>query len=273
MDANAFDALLRSFARALPRRRGLRLVAGVGLAGLLGLDLQSSSAKKKRRKKRKKKGKKQTGGSQPPPPSLLPPPSPPSPPPPPSPRCPQPANPHFCPSANSCVPACPSGQVFDEASCTCGCVPRTCCSCRGGSAPFCSHSFPDYVSCETSCEQINPGHTGSSFFEAFHAGNTYTATCTAGPMGPGCAHTCQSHDCAGNDACQGAEGSCPGGGQCFQPLGGGPTRCGKPTATSSCGCTSHQQCADNHGAGSFCVSITGGACTCGGATAFCATPV
>ena len=39
-------------------------------------------------------------------------------------------------------------------------------------------------------------------------------------------------------------------------------RCGHSTVTGSCGCTSHQQCADTHGVGAFCVAIEGGLCTC-----------
>jgi hypothetical protein len=54
-------------------------------------------------------------------------------------------------------------------------------------------------------------------------------------------------------------------------LGGGPTRRGLAALTGSCGRANHQPCADDHGIGAFCVQITGGECTCGGADTFRAT--
>jgi hypothetical protein len=77
---------------------------------------------------------------------------------------------------------------------------------------------------------------------------------------------------AGFDACKSPAGCGSFGGQCFQPIGGGPTRCGESAGT--CGCTSHQQCVTNHGQGAFCVRITGGRCDCGteDLITFCAVP-
>ena len=91
-----------------------------------------------------------------------------------------------------------------------------------------------------------------------------------------CYPPCGSSEiCGVADACKVDKGTCGNGGKCFQPLGGGPTRCGQSTGevgAPSCGCTSHQQCVTNHGAGAFCVTFTPGGCTCGGATTFCAVP-
>lgn len=62
-------------------------------------------------------------------------------------------------------------------------------------------------------------------------------------------------------------------GLCLRPLGGGDTRCGRPSPETSCGCTSHRQCSDRFGAGAFCVKFErGGACNCKGKTTFCAVP-
>jgi hypothetical protein len=50
----------------------------------------------------------------------------------------------------------------------------------------------------------------------------------------------------------------------FQPLGGDRSAVAGQRRPGSCGCTSHQQCADSYGAGAFCVAITGSCGTCGG---------
>jgi hypothetical protein len=88
-----------------------------------------------------------------------------------------------------------------------------------------------------------------------------------------CYPPCGSSEiCGVADACKVDKGTCGRGGKCFQPHGGGPTRCGAPTVTGSCGCTSDQECVANHGSGAFCVEITGGLCTGCAAGTFCATP-
>jgi hypothetical protein len=185
-------------------------------------------------------------------------------------ECPQAAAPHWCASANACVPACRTGLIFDPARCTCECIERSCCQCTGGNNPFCSYSTSTLGQCTVNCQTINPGGT-SRFTSGIDAGSARTVTCRGGL----CEITCSQADrCRGEDACKGEDVNCgPGGGHCFQPLGGGPTRCGIPTATSSCGCASHQQCANAHGAGAFCVEITGPDCRCGGSATFCAIQV
>jgi hypothetical protein len=51
MDASCFDTLLRAFSRKPSRRDALRVLSGIGLAGLLGR--ADAEAKRKKRKKRK----------------------------------------------------------------------------------------------------------------------------------------------------------------------------------------------------------------------------
>jgi hypothetical protein len=91
------------------------------------------------------------------------------------------------------------------------------------------------------------------------------------PRGIPCHAPCGSSGvCGVPDDCKSAHaGGCGDGGQCFQPLGRGPTRCGA-SVTNTCGCISHRQCATDHGAGAFCVQITGPRCTCGAFSTFCA---
>lgn len=179
--------------------------------------------------------------------------------------CPR-AAPHWCATAITCVPPCPVGMKYDLNTCSCECaVRRSCCQCTGGANPFCSTTIDDVNACVSECSSRNPG--GTPFVASLASAGT-TGVC--GPVGR-CELTCAPVS-GGVDACQTAGGAfCPGDLQRFQPLGGGPTRCGRPTDTASCGCTSHQQCADNHGIGAFCVSITGNRCQCGTENTFCAT--
>jgi hypothetical protein len=98
---------------------------------------------------------------------------------------------------------------------------------------------------------------------------------TTHPNVVGCHYPCGgiNYCPAGADNCLSDTTTCGNGGKCFQPLSGGPTRCG--VSAGGCGCTSHQECERHHGSGAFCVTFTpGGACTCGpgGPTTFCATP-
>lgn len=275
MDDARFDAFARSLTHS--RRGAARLLGSLACGGVPAIVAVSSVEAKKRKKKRKK---------QPPPP------------PPPSGTC-QPncaertcgsdgcggscgscsggqecrggtcdcprAAPHFCASAGVCVPACPTGMGYDPNDCGCDCaVPRSCCQCTGGANPFCSTSLNTADACITACNSSNPG--GTPFVTSLASSGT-TGVCG---LGGRCELTC--FPVTGVvDACQQEGGVCQGDLQRFQPLGGGPTRCGRPTDTASCGCTSHQQCADNHGIGAFCVSITGPRCTCAAANTFCAT--
>jgi hypothetical protein len=235
VDGPDFDRLTLQFQQAWSRRRLGRLLAAIGPVAALGLGAGAEAGKKTRKKKKK-------------------------------PRCRSKANPHWCGKAKTCVPACPQGKVFDKKRCTCRCAGKSvCCQCVGGSNPFCSRGYTSTDACVAGCTERNPNRTGVAFVSAPDG----TTNCTAAGT---CEITCTPDDCAGADACKGDPGSCAVGGlQCFQPLGGGPTRCGRPTDTTSCGCTSHQQCVQNHGPPAFCVQITGGACTCGGKTTFCAT--
>src|SRR5262245_15571273 len=122
MDGSRFDAWSRTLVTAHSRRGLTRLLTGPALGGPVALLAEPAAVAKHRRHK------KHHGGTTTPPVS-----------PPPSPPCPQPAAPHFCASANTCLPACPTGKVFEPASCTCRCaVPTTCCLCGDGSHPFCS---------------------------------------------------------------------------------------------------------------------------------------
>ena len=269
MDGIRFDRLTRSLGTAGSRRRAL---AGL-VAGALGLlsggsddeaaahDLKakckkkSGTAKKKCLKKAKKHAATHASES--------------SPPPPPEPRCPQSTAPHWCASTNTCVPACPPGKVFEPASCTCVCaVEGTCCECkRNGSHVFCSAEFTTTEACFIACFAAVTEGAAMPFFSATPG---MTTVCDATAVG-GCNVVCAPDACEGRDACLGQATPCGTGGRCFQPFGGGPTRCGTPTTTSSCGCTSHEDCAE-HGPGAFCVQDTGTACTGCAEGTFCATP-
>ena len=71
-------------------------------------------------------------------------------------RCPQAAAPHWWASANTWVPACPTGRVFDATSSTCQWAGRPCCACRGGSKPFCSYAYATSDDCFDACDVLNP---------------------------------------------------------------------------------------------------------------------
>jgi hypothetical protein len=269
MDADRFDAIARAVRSGSPRRTLL----GLGLGGVLAaLGPDAIVAKKKACPpcKKRKKGKCKAnlpdgtacasgtcqGGS------CVAASVPPSPP----------------PSASGCSPCTISGQTCVAGQCTCpATLPDSCggaClpSCGVGKArrPNCScciqHAFPDRGNYEDCCSR-----------------SSTNGLCAGSAPGNDCdSHLdCMSGHCAdrhcsclaGQDSCQNDTTTCLGGdGYCYQPVEGGPTRCGKSAA--SCGCTNDQQCAINFGAGSFCVQITGPDCTCGagGPTTFCATP-
>jgi hypothetical protein len=271
MDGSRFDAFSRSLVTSPSRRGALRLLAGSALSGLLTWDPQSADAKKKPKvtlchqgqtisvsKKAKKKHLKHgdTLGAC-------------APAPPPGPRCPQPAAPHFCASANTCVPACPSGAIFDAASCTCVCTaPSACCQCANG-ACFQGPEVATDEACSDKCRSVESSNQNWESAQ----GETYERTVVCSAAGR-CTETCRAVTCGTANACT-ASAACVGGGQCFQPDGGGPSRCGE-VGPSSCGYTSHQQCADAFGQGAFLVRFTPNArCHCGAGsplTTFCAIP-
>jgi hypothetical protein len=96
-------------------------------------------------------------------------------------------------------------------------------------------------------------------------------TCVTSGENSRCLPPCGgSEDCGGEDLCKGQRRGCERGGNCVQPLGGGPTRCGE--SAGFCSCTSHQQCEEMFGFSAFCVTFTENPCTCGGPTTFCALP-
>ena len=235
MDGHRFDHLTLQLTSLLSRRRVGQALAVAGLGASQG-DVLEADAKKRKKKPGRSNG----------------------------PRCPQAAAPHWCASAETCAPACPTGTRFNETACRCDCVvQRSCCQCTNGSANFCRNDIDDPISCAALC-----GGGGVPFMPAI-ASVGMTGSCTPSDR---CEVTCQQSGCGDWDACKGeTRNPCGADLECFQPLGGGPTRCGRPTLTGSCGCVSHQQCADSHGIGSFCVQITGGECSCGGASTFCAT--
>jgi hypothetical protein len=95
--------------------------------------------------------------------------------------------------------------------------------------------------------------------------------CVQFDAGNRCLPVCGSSEiCGVADHCKGNFATC-GYGRCFQPLGGGPTRCGN-SFTGFCGCGSDQECQALHGAGTFCVTFDPQlGCNCGpGVTTFCA---
>ncbi len=261
MDGSRFDTLTRALTTARSRRGLGQLLGALAVGSALGqMSLPDAEARRRKKKKRKKANK---GGQSSPPPN---PPAPPAPPVPP-PSCPQAAAPHWCASARSCVPACPEGKVFDSATCTCVCLAQPCCQCVGGNNPFCSATSPSREACADECVRRNPNHIGTLYPEG--SGASYAC------FGPEiCVASCTPDACNGADACQGGANPCHGAGACFQPLGGGPTRCGISAGPASCGCTNHQQCANAHGIGAFCAAITGPSCGCpaGAGSSFCALP-
>lgn len=192
MDGSRFDLLTRRLTADLSRRRGLGLLAAIGLASVVSPP--QTGAKKKKKKKpcppckgRKKSKCKKTlpdgtacdGGScqagscvvasSPPPP------------PPPEcsgngdcdaaetcqagacvPRCPEASAPNYCGITDSCASPCTGGKVFAPNTCTCHCVETTCCACQGGSNPFCRAGVGDSLACFNLCNTLNPGSSSAS---------------------------------------------------------------------------------------------------------------
>jgi hypothetical protein len=285
MDGLTFDTFTRSLTVAGTRRHALAgLLAGA--LGLLAAQAESAVAKKKKpcppckkRKKGKCKGSLPDGAA-----------------------CVGGA----C-QGGRCVAALPPGPsgptCYDgvrngnETGVDCG--GPDCSPCPSGQA--CSHRA-DCVSalCQGTCQQCSAGtpcgadvngncgcQAGTCFTAVGFPVSSCAAECpsswpcnTVGGGGLRCYPPCgASETCGRADACNGNTTRCGHGGQCFQPLGGGLTRCGASTGeigVGSCGCTSHQQCERDHGAGTFCATFNPNnfICTCGfgGPTTFCALP-
>ena len=279
MDQSRFDALARSLTTAGSRRRALTSLLA-GILGLLGSRTDDARAKKKPcppcKKRKAGKCKKtlpdgtacaggmcQSGSciAAPPPPG-------------PSgptcsdgiqngsetdidcggPSCGRCRNGWHCASRNDCQSArCVGGECFAcLESAVCGSDVNGACSCSGSATCVTSASYRSIDACRN-CP-VGWGCMGSG---------------GVGYCMPPCG---SSESCTfTTDACKGNTAECGRGGKCFQPLRGGPTQCGTPTVAGSCGCTSDEDCAI-HGAGAFCVEVTGGLCTGCAAGTFCATP-
>jgi hypothetical protein len=279
MDPIDFDSLSRTFAEALSRRRLTGLIGSLPLAALLsGLASSVSEARRQRHgarhtfhSQKKKKKKKKTKKPAVPPVSPGSPPVPP-PPPPSSPTCPQAAAPNFCTSASACVPACPSGRVFDSASCKCVCVEQACCycTCPGGSPLACLPSgATTQAGCRAGCAAFCDASADFITY-SFAGGQGSNAECDT--THDTCVVTCQAETvCGTRNQCTGlsSEAACGSGAFCTQPFGGGPTRCSTNsglTSMAACNCTSHQGCVDLFGQGTFCADTTGCNTPCSGHT-------
>jgi hypothetical protein len=147
------------------------------------------------------------------------------------------------------------------------CNPPPMCSATG--APCAGGQFGHC--CSQGCTSTNPGTLGSCVKSDGGERCRSDADCATG-LSCNASFVCQGACSAGADACSTGPGTAPcgTGGQCFQPVGDGPSQCGESAGT--CGCTSHQQCATNHVPGAFCVQITGTHCTGCAAGTFCAAP-
>lgn len=171
MDGERFDTLARVLALGISRRNAMaRLVV---LTGISLASLDEAEAKKKRRKNKKKQPTPTVVGSSP------------SPPPPSPPRCPQPANPHFCAATDTCRPACSMEKRFDAATCTCICPTQTCCSCQiDASTKRCFSDLADVDACATACANANgtraifSGFNGFSSACSLNADEDCTTTCS-----------------------------------------------------------------------------------------------
>ena len=283
MDGTRFDTLAKALFRAASRRHALvsSLAGTVSVLASAGGGFAKRNHHKRpnhhtvRDEKKKKKKKKKGGGG-----GALPPASPPPPSPPPSPS--PPCVPES--QASTCVGAA-CGRVWNN-NCgqpvTCACQRGYDCLTNGTCARRCAGSG-DCAGCggNVACTEVQHCmDTGSLCLDTFQTCD-FTSECPPGTLCHPCGvggrcppvSVCLG-SCDGADACLGGFGACPGGGQCWQPLAGGPTRCGT-IAPASCGCTSDTQCEDaNHAVGAFCATfVPGGACTCGDArTTFCVEP-
>lgn len=157
MDADRFDAVLRTLSVMPSRRVAVRLLTGLGLASLLGRD--ETAAKRRRKKKHKK-----------------PPPSPPSPPPPPD-----------CPGQQVCGATC-----IATTECCGGCGALTCCTgvctdlaTSGANCGACGHTCATnaciHGTCD--CQGVNGNCPAPCTCGARKEGGT---VCFNGGSGPAC---------------------------------------------------------------------------------------
>jgi hypothetical protein len=287
MDGIEFDTLTRSLQTLAGRRTTLGLLVGSAF-GLIGHDVNAGKGKKKKKKKKKPQGS-SPPVSPPPtsPPQMSPPPpaSPPPGPPPPTaaqrtgcfdgvknrsetdidcggPTCPT------CDIDQSCQHSidCASGVCRTDTK-TCGvcAVDNQCgfdfngqCRCDPSSGRCNTNVEPTTAQLVNSCSECDPDLVCASF--------VFGQACL-----PGCG---SSEICTSQDFCRGDTNSdCGSGGKCFQPLGGGPTRCGR-SAHVKCGCTSNQECVDLLWEGAYCAQFNPAlaGCSCAGHTSFCAAP-
>jgi hypothetical protein len=274
VDPTAFDHLSRTVAAGHSRRRLMGLLSGALAAVIPGRDPDAARRRQRHRhgahvegKKGKRRKKKRAATI----PLVSPPPAspPPVPPPPPPTSCIEPAE-HFCASDEVCVPECPSGKVYDEGSCSCVCAQQqTCCYCRCQNNTFsCFPGVLTEAACKATCGTFC-GEDPSVVDISFAGGSGSDAACNFGT--DTCDVTCQADTVCGKvDLCMGNVTTCGQGGKCFQPLGGGPTRCGELVLEPRC--TTHADCA-SLGLGAFCAFITGIVCIGGpGSTTYCASP-
>ena len=293
MDTNQFDAMARRCAANAPRRTVLGLIAAtaLGLASAeksaakkkkvtICLNGQTLSVKKSKRGAFFKQGATAGACAASPPASPLPP----SPPPPVSP----PPGPPPPPTA-TCSDGITNGSETDV-------------DCGGPNCPRCDNSMScihggDCTSgvclngvCTVCLSNANCGTDANACFCDLASGNCVSNalsedatirqdcacaagfTCVAVAGGNRCLPPCGGSEvCGGKNLCKRQPRPCGQGGNCLQPLGGGPTRCG---VGISCGCTSNEQCERSVGTSAFCVSFSPaeGECECGESTSFCALP-
>lgn len=286
MDGSTFDTFTRSLTMAGSRRHALTgLLAGT--LGLLASQVQTAAAKKKKpcppckkRKKGKCKGTLPDGAAcaggacqsgrcvaaRPPAPS--------------GPTCGdgvRNGNEIGVDCGGPDCPPCTSGQACSyRADCASALCQGTCQPCSAGNP--CGADVNGSCGCQAGTCFTAIGFPVSSC--AAECPSSWPCTTIVGGNELACYPPCgASETCGRADACNSIAPTCGHGGQCFQPLGGGLTRCGASTGeigVGSCGCTSHQQCERDHGAGTFCVTFDPeqGRCTCGegGPTTFCALP-
>jgi hypothetical protein len=263
MDGSRFDTLTRSLSLAGSRRRALGGVL-LGALSLLGSQTVQEAAKKKKpcppcKKRKQGKCKKKLpdgtvcregtcqGGrcvaALPPAPSCCG-----------GPSCPRCANGQSCANGNDCISArCVTGRCQGCAgNDQCGSDANGACTCRDG-ACFSTGGHTTGLSCAPCPPHWYCKHVAEDFFACF----------------PPCG---SSEICSQADSCVSDLGTCGNGGKCFQPLGGGPTRCG--VSAGRCGCFSHQFCTELFGAGAFCVTFASTSTTCTGCESgtFCALP-
>jgi hypothetical protein len=258
MDGSRFDAWSRAFADAHSRRGLTRLLAGLALGGAFALrERAETAAKHKRHKKRHRSG---SPLSQPAPPA-----------PPPGPTCRDKVQNGAETDVDCGGPDCPrclTGQhCATHLDCaTAICTQGVCHDCLNEGLE-CGADFNGDCACDRGNCTSNVGRTVTTCADCVAPWVCLLPDCYP-PCGS--SESCAAAPAVQQDACRGNTATCGRGGQCFLTVAG-EGRCGIPTATGSCGCRTDQECA-GHGAGAFCVRITGTHCTGCASGTFCATP-